>query len=104
VYQLQRLLRDQLLPQAAVFLGREVGLQGRHSFVEKTNTHDLMPDIDEFDPICPCPPPPNQSRSTAISLFGFGAISFRAPYRMTPQGLTRRSATRSWPSASQSRT
>ncbi len=64
------------------------------SFPEDSNTHDLIPDIEEFDPICPCPPPEEPPSIDGILSFDFGAFSFRAPYRLTPQGFDAQIANR----------
>lgn len=57
------------------------------SFPEDTNTHELMPDIEEIDPHCKCQPAKDSPPIDGRLSFDFGSVSFRAPYRLTPQGF-----------------
>lgn len=50
---------------------------------ERTNVHDFLPDIDEFDDICKCdnrtPPAPYDG----VLVIDMGTVSVRAPYRIS---------------------
>jgi hypothetical protein len=88
VYRLQRLYVMRYFRKRLFSWGGEKwDFKATHSFPEKTNTHDLMPDIDEFDPLCPCPKPTDPQQIDGYLSFDFGSISFRAPYWITPQGF-----------------
>jgi len=53
---------------------------------ESTNTHDALPDIDEYDEICNCP----ESKQIVYDgrlCFDSGRLSFRVPYRLTAHGF-----------------
>lgn len=56
-------------------------------FVEDTNSHDVMPDVEEHDPQCRCPPPPSTPRFDGYLAFDFGRVGLRAPYRLTEKGF-----------------
>jgi hypothetical protein len=91
VYRLQRLYTIRYFRKRLFSWGAEKwDFKSKHSFVEKTNTHDLMPDIDEIDPACRCPKPADPETIDGHLSFDFGSISFRAPYRMTSQGFEAR--------------
>lgn len=88
VYRLQRLYEIGYFRKRLFSWGGERwDCKARHAFVEKTNTHDLMPDIDEFDPACRCREPAAPDPIDGYLSFDFGTISFRAPYRVTAQGF-----------------
>ena len=81
VYRLQRLYVISYFRKRLFSWGGEKwDFKAKHSFVEKTNTHDLMPDIDEIDPVCRCPKPAEPDQIDGYLSFDFGSISFRAPY------------------------
>lgn len=88
VYRLQRLYVISYFRKRLFSWGGEKwDFKAKHSFAEKTNTHDLMPDIDEIDPVCRCPPPADPDQIDGYLSFDFGTIGFRAPYRITPRGF-----------------
>jgi hypothetical protein len=88
VYRLQRLYMISYFRKRLFSWGGEKwDFKARHSFVEKTNTHDLMPDIDEIDPLCRCPEPDEPEQIDGYLSFDFGAVSLRAPYLVTPRGF-----------------
>lgn len=54
---------------------------------EKTNTHDFMPDIEEYDESCNCKNPPTPENFDGMVVMDMGNVSIRAPYRKTPDGI-----------------
>lgn len=54
---------------------------------ERTNTHDYMPDIDEFDEVCKCKNPPRPENFDGVMVIDMGNISIRAPYRNTQKEI-----------------
>lgn len=53
---------------------------------ESTNTHDGLPDIEEYDERCNCPEAPPSEYDGRLC-FDFGLMSFRVPYHLTRQGF-----------------
>jgi len=62
------------------------------TIVEYTNTHDALPDVEEFDEICKSRPQ-CKGRDAAspfhdgLLCFDMGKASFRVPFRLTPDGF-----------------
>jgi hypothetical protein len=57
------------------------------TFVESTNNHDGLPDVENFDPLCGCPDATDPPKYDGQLSFDFGRISFRAPYRLIGKGF-----------------
>ena len=62
------------------------------TIVEYTNTHDALPDVEEFDEICKSWPNCKGRAATppfhdGILCFDMGKASFRVPYRLTSDGF-----------------
>lgn len=56
--------------------------------VERTNNHDAIPYIENFDPVCNCLPKENEeSLYDGLLTFDLGDVSFRVPYKTIPQGF-----------------
>ena len=54
---------------------------------ERTNVHDFMPDIDDFDENCNCKRPLKPENFDGMVVIDMGNISIRAPYRRVPEGV-----------------
>lgn len=62
------------------------------TIVEYTNTHDALPDVEEFDEICKSRPQCKGKDAASpfhdgLLRFDMGNASFRVPYRLTPDGF-----------------
>lgn len=54
---------------------------------DKTNIHDFMPDIDEYDESCNCKHPPQSENFDGMVIMDMGSVSIRAPYRRIGDGI-----------------
>lgn len=54
---------------------------------ERTNNHDALPDVAEFDPVCNCKPAEPEPTFDGMLAIDLGTVSLRVPYRSTPQGM-----------------
>ncbi len=63
-------------------------LKWNRLIIERTNNHDAIPYIDNFDPSCNCLPQLKElSIYDGLLTFDFGNVSFRAPYTRIAQGF-----------------
>jgi hypothetical protein len=58
----------------------------QRTVTEDTNTHDALPDVEDFDEICKCNPKAIRLYDGYLC-FDMGRASFRVPYRLTRTGF-----------------
>lgn len=54
---------------------------------ERTNVHDFLPDIEEFDELCNCREPPHPTPFDGTLVIDMGSVSVRGPYRRIQNGI-----------------